>query len=75
MENNKSPGNNGLTRKFYITFWNEVKGTFLLAIEKAHFVKQLIALQKQAVIKFIEKKDATKGIFETGDLFPYLTEM
>ena len=28
MENNKSPGNNGLTRKFYITFWNEVKGTF-----------------------------------------------
>ena len=76
MENNKSPGNNGLTRKFHITFWNEVKGTFLLAIEKAHFVKQLIALQKQAVIKFIEKKkDATKGIFETGDLFPYLTEM
>ena len=60
MENNKSPGNNGLTRKFYITFWNEVKGTFLLAIEKAHFVKQLSALQKQAVIKFIEKKGCNK---------------
>ena len=63
MENNKSPGNNGLTRKFYITFWNEVKGTFLLAIEKAHFVKQLIALQKQAVIKFIEKKRIQQKVY------------
>ena len=63
MENNKSPGNNGLTRKFYITFWNEVKGTFLLAIEKAHFVKQLIALQKQAVIKFIEKKRMQQKVY------------
>ena len=22
MENNKSPGNDGLTKEFYITFWN-----------------------------------------------------
>ena len=72
MGNNKSPGNDGLTKKFYIPFWNEVKVPFLLAIEKAYLVKQLSASQKQAVIKLIEKKDATNGIFKTGDLFPYL---
>ena len=71
-ENNKSPENDGLAKEFYITFWNEVKAPLLLAIEKVYLVKQLITLQKQAVIKLIEKKDATKGIFRTGDLFPYL---
>ena len=75
MKNNKSPGNDGLTEEFYITFWNEVKVSLLLAIEKAYLVKQSSASQKQAVIKLIEKKDATKGIFRTGDLFPYLMWM
>ena len=55
MENNTSPGNDGLTKEFYITFWNEVKVPLLLAIEKAYLVKQLSASQKQAVIKLIEK--------------------
>ena len=73
MENKKSPENDWLTKEFYITFWNEVKAPLLLAIEEACLVKQLSTSQKQAVIKLIEKrKDATKGIFKTGDLFPYL---
>ena len=75
MENNKSPGNDGLTKEFYTTFWNEVKAPFLLAIEKAYLVKQLNTSQKQTVIKLIEKKDAAKGIFKTGYLFPYLMYM
>ena len=60
MKNNKSPGNDGLTKEFYITFWNEVKVPLLLAIEKAYLVKQLSASQKQAVIKLIEKKGRDK---------------
>ena len=72
MENNKSPGNDGLTKEFYITFWNKIKAFLLLAIETAYLVKHLSVSQKQAVINLIEKKDATKGIFKTGDLFPYL---
>ena len=54
-------------------FWNEIKAPLRLAIEKAYLVEQLSASQKQTVIKLVEKKDATKGIFKTGDLFPYLT--
>ena len=56
MENNKAPGNDGLTKEFYITFWNQIKAPLLLAIEKACLLKQLSALQKQAVIKLLEKK-------------------
>ena len=60
MENNKSPGNYGLTKEFYITFCNEVKVPLLLALEKAYLVKELSGLQKQAVIKLIEKKGRDK---------------
>ena len=60
MENNKAPGNDGLTKEFYITFWNQIKAPLLLAIEKACLLKQLSALQKQAVIKLLEKKGRDK---------------
>ena len=50
MENNKSQGNDGLTKEFFITFWNEVKTHLLLAVEKAYLVKQLSTSQKQAVV-------------------------
>ena len=72
MENNKSPGNDGLTKEFYITFWDEVKAPLLLPIEKAYLVKELSTSQKQAVIKLIDEKSVAKGIFKTGDLLPYL---
>ena len=55
-ENNKSLGDDGLTKEFYITFWNKVRAPFLLAIEKAYLVRQLSASQKQAVIKLIKKR-------------------
>ena len=37
MENNKSHGNDGLSKKFYECFWNEIKDPFLTSI---HRVKQ-----------------------------------
>ena len=56
MENNKSPENDGLTKEFYITFWNEVKTPLLLGTEKAYLIKQLSTSQNQAVIKSFENK-------------------
>ena len=28
-QNNKSPGNDGLTKEFFVTFWDDIKDTFL----------------------------------------------
>ena len=63
IENNNSPGNDGLTKKFYITFWDEVKASLLLSIEKAYLLKQLRAWQRQAVIKLIEKKRTRQKVY------------
>ena len=46
MENNKPPGNDRLTKEFYIVFWNDVKITLLLVTEKAYLVNQLRASHK-----------------------------
>ena len=29
MQNNKSPGNDGLTQEFFVTFWEDIKDVFL----------------------------------------------
>ena len=40
IPNNKSPDNDGLTKEFYETFWDELKDSFInsikLAYEKRH---------------------------------------
>ena len=60
MENNKSPGNDGLTKEFFDTFWTEIKDPLLDSIHHAQVTKQLSISQKQAIIKLIEKKDKDK---------------
>ena len=34
MENNKSPGDDGVSKEFYECFWNEIKNTFLASIHR-----------------------------------------
>ena len=57
MDNNKSPGNDGLSKEFYECFWDEVKKPFLASIHKAFLNQELSTSQKQAVIKMLGKKD------------------
>ena len=52
MQNNKSPGNDRLTKEFYETFWNERKRK-----KEAEYFSQ-----RQAVIKLIEKKGRDKRL-------------
>ena len=60
MQNNKSPGNDGLTKEFYKMFWNEIKHPFMNSIMEAREKNKLSTSQCQAVIKLIEKKERDK---------------
>ena len=60
MQNNKTPGNDRLTKEFYKTFCNEIKYVFLNSLKQAKEKSQLSISQRQAVIKLIEKKDRDK---------------
>ena len=60
MPNNKSPGNDRLTKEFYETFWGELKTPLISSFECAFIKDELSSSQKQAVIKLIEKLDRDK---------------
>ena len=66
MENNKSPGNDELSKEFYECFWDEIKNPFLASIHRAFLNQELSSSQKQTVIKMLEKKTKTKDSSKTG---------
>ena len=71
MPNNKSPGNDGLSRKIYETFWEEIKVPLCNSITKSYQNGELSRSQRQAVIKLIEKKDKDNKLIKNWDLFLY----
>ena len=66
MNNNKSPGNDGLSKEFYICFFGKSHS----ALNQSFGDGEMLISQKQAVITSIEKKDKTTSTFKTG--VPYL---
>ena len=58
--NNKSPGNDDLTKELCEIFWDDLKQPFMNSIKETKIRKKLITSQRQAVIKLIEKKDKYK---------------
>ena len=56
MKSNKSPGNNGLTKEFYETIWNELVQVFVDCVLKNKEKGHLSISERQAIIKLIEKK-------------------
>ena len=67
FENNKSPGNDGLTVEFYKTFWNSLGNLLVDFLNCSYDHGELSSTQKQAIIKLIEKKGKDKYI--TADQF------
>ena len=50
MGSNKSPGNDGLTKKFYVCFFAQVSSFFVSALNFCHDKGELTSSQKQAMI-------------------------
>ena len=64
MQSDKSPGNDGLTKEFYETFWKELKEIFVDSVSEAIEKGNLSTSQRQAIIKLIEKKDRDKRFIQ-----------
>ena len=60
MKNDKSPGSDGLTKEFYVCFFNEVSKTLITALNHSFTTGMLSTSQRQAVITLIEKKGKDK---------------
>ena len=60
FKNNKSPGNDGLTKEFYHCFWEDIKDIFMNSLSESKKLKQLPASQMQAIIKLLEKPNKDK---------------
>ena len=56
MQNNKSPGNDGLTKKFYNGFWDGIIELLIASVTETKNRVELSILQRQVIIKLIEKK-------------------
>ena len=57
MQNNKTPGNDGLTKEFYLCFFNELGKLLVETLNFSYEKGELSTSQKQAVITLIKKKD------------------
>ena len=60
MANNKSSGNDGFTKEFYVSFWGELGSFLVRTLNFCHEMDELTSSQRQAVISLIEKKDKDK---------------
>ena len=60
MQNNKSPGNDGLTKEFYVCFFNGISTYPTDALNPSFAYGQLSNSQRQAIITLIEKKGKDK---------------
>ena len=70
MQNNKSPGNNGLTKEFFVTFWYDIEDALINSRCIAKLEKELSPTQRQAIVKLMEKKDKDrKDLLKIGDQF------
>ena len=55
--NNKSPGNDGLSKEFYLKFWRELSQPLMECYVHSQREGMLSVSQRQAIIVLIDKKD------------------
>ena len=60
MENNKAPGNDNLTKRFFKTCWPEIKSSLLLTSKKG-FVIEEVFLKNKLFLRSLKRKMKIKG--------------
>ena len=73
MPGKKSPGNDGLSKEFYLSFFDLLSPPLLESLNAAFDEGELSPSQRQAIIALIEKKGKDKRLIKTGDQYLYLT--
>ena len=56
LNDNKSPGYDGLTKEFYVHFWEDLKNLFVKCVEQIKTSRELTEMQKRGAIKINFKK-------------------
>ena len=72
MENNKTPGTDGLTPEFYRYFWNLLCSFMVNGFNYAFQNGTLSISQCQGIISLIPKKKKNTEYLKVGDLHLYL---
>ena len=62
MQDNKSPGADGLPKEFYVTFWEEIKGYLLEVFNESLRTGKLPASLREGTISLLFKKGDKKEI-------------
>ena len=62
-------GNDGLTKEFYETFWEEIKISLYNSITQSYKNGELSISQREAVIQLLEKKDKDKKLIKNSKTF------
>lgn len=60
MPNNKTPGNDGLSEEVYETSLDNAKVFFHNSLKESKEIGSLSILQRQAIMKLLEKKERLK---------------
>lgn len=71
MENDKSPGNDGLTKEFYEAFWDDISQPLFLSLLKAKDKKNYLLHNVKQLLSFLKRKEEIKDILKIGGLFRY----
>ena len=64
MDNNKSPGNYGLSKELYVKFWGKLNVYLFQSLLQGKRKGELSTSQRQAVIKLLEKKGRDKRLIK-----------
>ena len=69
MSNKKPPGNDGLSKEFFETFWEDRKYVFINSLKEATIKGSLSISQRQVITKRLGNKDETIELLKTEGLF------